>query len=99
MAADVVALMLALGHQRFAVVGHDRGSYVAYRTALDRPDAVDRLVVMDEVPVAETSTASYGMVDAALVRLFCSRATIRNVTIVVSVLMISCHVSTLPTTR
>jgi haloacetate dehalogenase len=32
MAVDVVALMLALGHQRFIVVGHDRGSYVAYRT-------------------------------------------------------------------
>jgi haloacetate dehalogenase len=53
MAADVVALMLALGHQRFAVVGHDRGSQVAYRTALDHPDAVDRLVVMDGVPVVE----------------------------------------------
>jgi haloacetate dehalogenase len=36
-AADVVALMLALGYQRFAIVGHDRGSYVAYRTALDHP--------------------------------------------------------------
>jgi haloacetate dehalogenase len=53
MAVDVVALMLALGHERFAVVGHDRGSYVAYRTALDHPDAVDRLVVMDGVPVVE----------------------------------------------
>jgi len=53
MAADVVAVMLALGHQWFAVVGHDRGSYVAYRTALDHPDAVDRLVVMDGVPVVE----------------------------------------------
>ncbi|MDX6291178.1 MAG: haloacetate dehalogenase [Kribbellaceae bacterium] len=53
MAADVIALMLALGHERFAVVGHDRGSYVAYRTALDHPGAVDRLVVMDGVPVIE----------------------------------------------
>ena len=33
MARDVVALMRALGHERFAVVGHDRGSYVALRTA------------------------------------------------------------------
>jgi haloacetate dehalogenase len=53
MAADVVALMVALGHERFAVVGHDRGSYVAYRTALDHRSAVDRLVVIDGVPVVE----------------------------------------------
>jgi len=33
MATDVVGLMEVLGYQRFAVVGHDRGSYVAYRTA------------------------------------------------------------------
>ena len=38
MAADVVALMAALGHERFAVVGHDRGSYVAYRAAMDHPE-------------------------------------------------------------
>jgi pimeloyl-ACP methyl ester carboxylesterase len=46
MAADVVALMVAPGHERFAVVGPDRGSYVAYRTALDHPGAGDRLVVV-----------------------------------------------------
>jgi haloacetate dehalogenase len=53
MAADVVALMDHLGHERFAVAGHDRGSYVAYRTALDHPDRVAKLVVMDGVPVVE----------------------------------------------
>ncbi|TWD84566.1 haloacetate dehalogenase [Kribbella amoyensis] len=53
MAADVVGVMDALGHDRFAVVGHDRGSYVAYRTALDHPDRVSKLVVMDGVPVVE----------------------------------------------
>jgi haloacetate dehalogenase len=53
MAADVVALMDHLGHERFAVAGHDRGSYVAYRTALDHPDRVTQLVVMDGVPVVE----------------------------------------------
>jgi haloacetate dehalogenase len=51
MARDVVALMRELGHEQFAVVGHDRGSYVALRTALDHPDVVDRLVVMDCVPI------------------------------------------------
>jgi haloacetate dehalogenase len=53
MAADVVALMRALGHERFAVVGHDRGSYVAYRAALDHPGAVTHLAVLDGVPIAE----------------------------------------------
>jgi haloacetate dehalogenase len=53
MAADVVALMTALGHERFAVVGHDRGSYVAMRAALDHPDAVTRLAVLDSVPIGE----------------------------------------------
>jgi len=53
MAQDCVALMRQLGHERFAVVGHDRGAYVALRTALDHPDAVDRLVVMDAVPIGE----------------------------------------------
>ncbi len=53
MARDVVALMRALGHRRFSVVGHDRGSYVALRTALDHPDAVSSLVVMDSVPIGE----------------------------------------------
>jgi haloacetate dehalogenase len=53
MAADVVALMRALGHERFAVVGHDRGALVAFRTAMDHPGAVERLVAMDGLPVIE----------------------------------------------
>ena len=53
MAEDVLALMHALGHPRFAVVGHDRGSYVATRLALDAPQAVTRLVVLDSVPILE----------------------------------------------
>jgi haloacetate dehalogenase len=53
MAADIVELMRELGHDTFAVVGHDRGSYVAYRAALDHPSAVTKLVVMDGVPIVE----------------------------------------------
>ena len=53
MAADVVALVRELGHERFAVVGHDRGSYVALRAALDHPDAVTHLAVLDCVPIVE----------------------------------------------
>ncbi|TDC31189.1 alpha/beta hydrolase [Micromonospora sp. KC213] len=53
MAADVVGLLDALGHDRAAVVGHDRGCYVAMRTALDHPDRVSRLGVLDGVPIGE----------------------------------------------
>ncbi|MFC7876734.1 alpha/beta hydrolase [Isoptericola sp. NPDC057391] len=53
MARDVVDLMSALGHDRFAVVGHDRGSLVAFRTAMDHPERVTHLVVMDGLPVVE----------------------------------------------
>jgi haloacetate dehalogenase len=51
MAVDVLTLMQGLGHDRFAVVGHDRGSYVAMRLALDAPAAVTRLAVLDCVPI------------------------------------------------
>lgn len=50
MAADQIALMEHLGHKSFAVVGHDRGGRVAHRLALDFPDAVQRLVVLDIAP-------------------------------------------------
>ena len=53
MAADVVALMRRLGHERFSVVGHDRGALVAFRAAMDHPDCVERLVIMDGLPVVE----------------------------------------------
>jgi haloacetate dehalogenase len=53
LAGDIVGLMNLLGHRRFAVAGHDRGSQVAYRTALDHPENVSALVVMDGVPVIE----------------------------------------------
>jgi haloacetate dehalogenase len=53
MANDVVSLVRHLGHEQFAVVGHDRGSLVAFRTAMDHPRAVTRLVVMDGLPVVE----------------------------------------------
>ena len=49
MALDMLAVMAALGWQRFAVAGHDRGARVAYRMALDHPAAVERLAVLDIV--------------------------------------------------
>ena len=53
MARDILRLMHHLGHDRFAVVGHDRGSYVAARLALDAPEVVTRLAVLDSVPIGE----------------------------------------------
>lgn len=53
MAGDVAALMRYLGRRRFSVVGHDRGALVAFRAAMDYPAAVERLVVMDGLPVIE----------------------------------------------
>lgn len=50
MGQDMLALMRELGHTRFAIVGHDRGGRVAYRMALDHPDAVVCLAVLDIVP-------------------------------------------------
>ena len=53
MAADMRAAMAALGHDRFHVAGHDRGGRVAYRLALDAPEAVERLAVLEIVPTGE----------------------------------------------
>jgi haloacetate dehalogenase len=53
MARDMAALMRRLGHERFAVVGHDRGAYVAARLALDHPARVSHLAVLDAVPIGE----------------------------------------------
>ncbi len=50
MGRDVVAVMEALGHVRFAVAGHDRGARVGYRLALDQPGRVERLALLDILP-------------------------------------------------
>ncbi len=50
MARDMVALMAHFGHERFHLAGHDRGGRVGYRLALDHPDALIKLAVLDIVP-------------------------------------------------
>jgi len=60
MARDMVIVMERLGFPRFSVAGHDRGGRVAYRLALDHPDRVERLAVLDILP---TDTA-WGRADA-----------------------------------
>jgi haloacetate dehalogenase len=57
MARDQVASMAALGFNRFGVAGHDRGGRVAYRLALDHPQAVEQLAVIDIVPTANVFEA------------------------------------------
>ena len=58
MAADLVALMRSLGHDRFAVAGHDRGGRVAHRLALDHPEQVTRLAVLDIAPTLDMYEAT-----------------------------------------
>ncbi len=50
MAADIVAVMKHLGHERFFLAGHDRGARVAHRLAVDHPDRVAKLAVLDIAP-------------------------------------------------
>ncbi|OWV72574.1 alpha/beta hydrolase [Rhizobium sp. R339] len=52
-AEALVELMRRLGHDHFAVVGHDRGSLTAFRMAMDHPDRVRKLVIADGIPVIE----------------------------------------------
>ena len=49
MAGDMVGVMAALGHESFFLAGHDRGARVAYRLALDHPQAVQKLALLDIV--------------------------------------------------
>ncbi|MBO0770815.1 MAG: alpha/beta hydrolase [Actinobacteria bacterium] len=51
LARDMIGVMTQLGFEHFCVAGHDRGGRVAYRAALDHPDRVDGLAVLDVLPV------------------------------------------------
>lgn len=56
MAQDLLGAMERLGHRRFMLAGHDRGARVAYRLALDHPERVERLAVLDILPTDTTWT-------------------------------------------
>jgi pimeloyl-ACP methyl ester carboxylesterase len=60
MAADTVALARALGHERFALAGHDRGALVAFRAGLDHPEAVTRLACLDVLPTLDMWEVMHG---------------------------------------
>jgi haloacetate dehalogenase len=59
-ADTMVALMRELGHERFAVVGHDRGALVAFRAGIDHPDVVPHVAVLDVIPAADMWAALQG---------------------------------------
>ena len=64
MAADIVALTRALGHERFALAGHDRGALVAFRAGLDHPAAITHLACLDILPTLEMWDAMHGVTAA-----------------------------------
>jgi haloacetate dehalogenase len=60
MAADIIALARALGHERFALAGHDRGALVAFRAALDDPETITHLASLDVLPTLDMWEAMRG---------------------------------------
>ncbi|MGP4958475.1 alpha/beta fold hydrolase [Pseudomonas helleri] len=66
MARDSLALMHSLGFEQFSVLAHDRGARVAHRLALDHPQAVSRLVMLDIAP----TLAMYAQTDEAFARAY-----------------------------
>lgn len=61
MAQDIVNVMGALGHERFAVIGHDRGALVGVRTGLDHPETVSHLGILDVLPTMDTWDVLHGV--------------------------------------
>jgi haloacetate dehalogenase len=66
MALDALAVMRARGFARFKVLAHDRGARVAHRLAVDAPDAVSRLLLLDIAP----TLAMYAQTDEAFARAY-----------------------------
>jgi haloacetate dehalogenase len=70
MAADIVELARSLGHDRFALAGHDRGALVAFRAGLDHPDKVTHLALLDIVPTLDTWAVLSGVNAAVAFHLY-----------------------------
>ncbi|MFI5730199.1 alpha/beta fold hydrolase [Kribbella sp. NPDC051587] len=60
MALDIVTAVRSLGHSTFALAGHDRGALVAFRAALDHPDAVTHLLSLDVLPTLDMWEVMHG---------------------------------------
>ena len=70
MAADTDALARALGHERFALAGHDRGALVAFRAGLDHPGAITRLACLDVLPTLDMWDVLHGTTAAVAFHLY-----------------------------
>jgi haloacetate dehalogenase len=70
MAADIVGLADALGFDRFALVGHDRGAHVAFRAGLDHPNRISHLGILDIVPTLDTWNVLHGVNAAVAFHLY-----------------------------
>lgn len=70
MAADVVALARAFGHDRFALAGHDRGALVAIRAGLDHPGVVTHLASLDVLPTLDMWAVLHGASAAVAFHLY-----------------------------
>lgn len=70
MAADVVALASALGHERFALAGHDRGALVAIRAGLDHPRRISHLASLDVLPTLDMWDVLHGSTAAVAFHLY-----------------------------
>ena len=71
LAGDLVAVMDALGHQRFAMVGHDTGMWIGYALAADHPDRLDRLAVAEApLPGVAPSPPLWGLPPLVTSRLY-----------------------------
>ncbi|GDY55742.1 hypothetical protein SVIO_063650 [Streptomyces violaceusniger] len=70
MAADIVALARALGHDRFALAGHDRGALVAFRAGLDHPATITHLACLDVLPTLDMWDVLHGTTAAVGFHLF-----------------------------
>ncbi|MEE1753015.1 alpha/beta fold hydrolase [Streptomyces sp. SP18CS02] len=64
MAQDIVTLARHLGHERFALAGHDRGALVAFRAGLDHPDVITHLACLDVLPTLDMWEALHGVTAA-----------------------------------
>jgi pimeloyl-ACP methyl ester carboxylesterase len=70
MAADIIGLADALGFDRFALVGHDRGAHVAFRAGLDHPNRISHLGILDVVPTLDTWNVLHGVSAAVAFHLY-----------------------------
>ncbi|WP_341716796.1 alpha/beta hydrolase [Micromonospora sp. FIMYZ51] len=70
MAADVVTLASKLGHERFALAGHDRGALVAIRAGLDHPEAITHLAILDVLPTLDMWDILHGSSAAVAFHLY-----------------------------